>query len=908
MSLRSNKGKQMRFLHCTLAVVLAATMLLNCVPVGNACGPEYTVPIFVFTSSPDIPFAEFTSGKIGIVRPSFGRKTLTLAYRFLNGGSFSSDVQDDLIAALKGKEPEDEGHSAVKAWIDAREEIVGKEQALSVIFMLRERGGYSFFPNCSKNAFEVALETLKDRTATYGAQDPHVRAWLAAQDTVFQNCAGGSHVPAELGAESPAWLRKDREYQIAASYFYSLDFDLARARFEKIAGDYESPWQEIAPYLVARTLVRQASLEEKQSKKRELYEQAESRLQTLGAGGGGKFTKASVRLLGLVKYNLRPEERAVELGRLLASGNDENVRQDLIDYVWLLDKFEARVLKAEEERKKKPPPYETTGEAPSLTEARDVYEQVQRGVLVEINYYPKLPEGRLNYNRRVHVVVKYDTPEADILRAVEQEFQRPLLPEETQDIKQLHKSALDYRARLLSPNSRWQRQDSARYEGIYFDDAKLTLDLVPQFLRADDLSDWIFTLQTIDPRAYHHAFSKWQQSDSRAWLVTSLIKADISSPRLHEIMSAAEKVTPTDSAYATVAYHLVRLKTDLGQRTQARKLLDEVMSQTALLPVSAQNQFLERRMRLAGGLNEFLKSAQRKPVAFYKYGMVSSLHKLYEREKGFWDPDYMSRTKEEFEQDLENEYKELLPWDDRLTFDDATTDILNWHFSLQLLIEAARSPNVPGYLKRNLLRAAWTRAVLLNEHTAALEVVPDLLKYAPEMSSVLEPYVRSAPSEKRQRAALFALLKTPELSPYVRSMVSLDASYEPTENYMAQAWWCPLPQTDYVGDKTVPKLVPRPAFLTAAQLEAARRERQAVIDLGDAKSYLGKQVLEWARSSSDDPRLPEALFIAVKANDQYKYGCDGWSHDEETRDSAEKILRERYPSSPWTAKVTVARE
>jgi len=104
--------------------------------------------------------------------------------------------------------------------------------------------------------------------------------------------------------------------------------------------------------------------------------------------------------------------------------------------------------------------------------------------------------------------------------------------------------------------------------------------------------------------------------------------------------------------------------------------------------------------------------------------------------------------------------------------------------------------------------------------------------------------------------------------------------------------------------KSGPRLVSKPAFLTAAQLEAARRERRTLIDLGDAKSYLGKQVLEWAESSPDDPRLPEALFIAVKANDQYKYGCDGWTHDEETRNSAQKILRERYPLNSWSAKLT----
>src|SRR5687767_2387204 len=117
----------MRPLHRSLTVAVAAMMLLSSMPAGNACGPEYTTPIFVFEDSPDVPFGEFTSGKIGIVRPSFGRKTLAIAYRFLNGGSFSADVQDDLAAALKGKEPEDEGDSAVKAWIEARKEIAGEE-------------------------------------------------------------------------------------------------------------------------------------------------------------------------------------------------------------------------------------------------------------------------------------------------------------------------------------------------------------------------------------------------------------------------------------------------------------------------------------------------------------------------------------------------------------------------------------------------------------------------------------------------------------------------------------------------------------------------------------------------------------------------------------------------------------
>ena len=64
-----------------------------------------------------------------------------------------------------------------------------------------------------------------------------------------------------------------------------------------------------------------------------------------------------------------------------------------------------------------------------------------------------------------------------------------------------------------------------------------------------------------------------------------------------------------------------------------------------------------------------------------------------------------------------------------------------------------------------------------------------------------------------------------------------------------------------------------------------------------------KRVLQWAKSDPNDPRIPEALFIAGKANQSYKYGCNGWENDKETEQEAIKILSEQYPQSPWTAKL-----
>src|SRR6185436_18250703 len=110
----------MRRSHYLFALLLSFAIVLQVVPLGQACGPETLQPIFVFENSPDPPFQEFTEGKIGIVQPSFGRKTLVIAYRYLNGGSYSGEEQKALIEALKGKPPEGDGQTELKKWLPAR--------------------------------------------------------------------------------------------------------------------------------------------------------------------------------------------------------------------------------------------------------------------------------------------------------------------------------------------------------------------------------------------------------------------------------------------------------------------------------------------------------------------------------------------------------------------------------------------------------------------------------------------------------------------------------------------------------------------------------------------------------------------------------------------------------------------
>lgn len=888
---------------CFTALLLIFVLLAQTTMPVRACGPETIDPIFVFSYSPDLPFEEFAKGKLGILQSTFGRKTLVIAHRYLEGGTFTEDEQRSLVEALKGKAPEDDDNTAVKVWIAARKEVLQDEKEPPAIYDERRDDGYDFFPNCTKNAFEVATQTLKDRVSSYGAEDVNVRDWLQAQDIVFRNCAEGSLSPSETGAGSPRWLQKDRQYQIAAAFFYSLNFTEARSRFEGIAEDADSMWQETASYLVGRTLVRQGSLTKNENEKRALYEQAEAYLIN-HVSRGGRFQNAAKRLLGLVKYRLHPDERVRELAQILdeQSGN-ENLRQDLIDYTWLLDKFDEQVQKEEEERKKQlnPTPSPEPNYKPD-PKYQERYQAIQHGELIEVYFSPIKPDGQADYEKSVSLELKADATEVDAFHEVEVRLGRKLSPEEAKDLKDAYASAVSRRLWLMSPNRKMVTGD---YDGCGDNCNQLPLKSFPAFLRADDLSDWIMTFESTDRKAYAHALFKWRQNHSTAWLSVALSKANRSSPSLGRLLREAERVDPSAPAFPTVAYHLVRLRLELNESEAAKQLLDQIIStQLEALPISSQNLFLEQRMNLADNVGDFLRFSGRKPVAFYEYVSMGRISDILRIEKGFWDPDYTKETKEEYDRKKEESFKELLLWDDRKAFDENTVDVLNWHFPLPVLLEVSRDQALPDYLRRSVALAVWTRAVLVKNGSVAMEAARDLARIVPEMSAMLSAYLDAKTPEQRDHEALYIMLKFSNLSPWVPSGVPVFLSAEESEYYFELSWWCKPDDIEYdINGTESPKIVASPRFLSAQALSAAKRERAAIKTIGNAKAFLGKKVLEWAKRSPNDPRIPEALYIAVQANQSYKYGCDSWEQDEETRLKLEGLLREKYPESSWTAKL-----
>src|SRR5215213_2882931 len=347
----SKIGKIMKnIIRFAVTTVLLFAFFTTALP----CGPSYISPVFEYEHAPENPYENFAAGKIGIIKPSQRRIVLIAAYRYLNGGGYSQPEQKALVdvwnAEFSNKPYEEDNISeTVKKWVEKRQSVVGKEANPPEIYVEREYGGYDFFPNCTKNALETAVETLSDRIASHSSEDKNVKDWIKAQDKVFENCASGKATPDAPPETMPEWLQKDRAYQIAAAEFYSLDYDSAKHRFAEIAQDYDSPWQETAEYMVGRTLIRRASLIKDKTESGILYTEAEQTFSNV-ALKGGKFSDSAHKMLGLIKYRLRPQERVRELAQIIATQGDSNFRQDLIDYNWLMDKFEKETLEAEEKK------------------------------------------------------------------------------------------------------------------------------------------------------------------------------------------------------------------------------------------------------------------------------------------------------------------------------------------------------------------------------------------------------------------------------------------------------------------------------------------------------------------------------------------------------------------------------
>ena len=253
---------------------------------GSGCGPFFPEAVFVVRTRPDGAYAEYVKGRIGVPQPGYRVRHLVVAYDWLNGHGLSATEQGQAIAvdqmlgpAADDSTQEKTADTGRDAWVAARQAsgVPGGPQAIAAkpdqpwtarsavqsveTDRLVPGEEYQSFPNCLDDAFVTAAATLTSRKAGHASDPASVAEWVHGQDAVFANCGDApSAMPADVPTNAPAWLLQDRAYQKAAAKFYGMDFDGAIALLRSIAADAGSPWRGTARLVMARAMIRRATL------------------------------------------------------------------------------------------------------------------------------------------------------------------------------------------------------------------------------------------------------------------------------------------------------------------------------------------------------------------------------------------------------------------------------------------------------------------------------------------------------------------------------------------------------------------------------------------------------------------------------------------------------------------------
>jgi hypothetical protein len=403
----------------------------------------------------------------------------------------------------------------------------------------------------------------------------------------------------------------------------------------------------------------------------------------------------------------------------------------------------------------------------------------------------------------------------------------------------------------------------------------------PVNLQAEDLTDWISTFQSDKAEALDHSVARWQATSSEPWLIAALAKVGPQHEKAVMLQAAAANVRPSSPAYATASFHSVRLDIAAGRAAAARTRLAELLTRDrSVLNPSSLNLLREQRLMLSTNLEEFVTYAPRLPAGFS------------------WD-----EGSREIPVDEGEVGEELKAMQSRALFDSDASEILNRRMPLALLSQVANNNRLPDHLRRDVTQAVWLRAVLLGDRTTANALVPTLKSLVPELTPLLSQYASTREPAAKKFAALYAWLKFPGLEPMVDTGVGRGSLAE--QDSYRDNWWCSAafaaPETDAsAGKQELPGGIPAakriPIFLTPAQRAAAEKEFATLAGLGAGPNYLCREVLEWATKNPSDPRVPEALHLAVKTT---RYGCTDKQTGKWSK-AAYDFLHRRYPNNVWT--------
>jgi hypothetical protein len=208
-----------------------------------------------------------------------------------------------------------------------------------------------------------------------------------------------------------------------------------------------------------------------------------------------------------------------------------------------------------------------------------------------------------------------------------------------------------------------------------------------------------------------------------------------------------------------------------------------------------------------------------------------------------------------------------LPWHVR--------ELLSTSVPASALAELAERPDA-GEAGAVALRAAWSRAALLEQADALARLTPRLRQAMGDQAAMLAPYL-DATDPVQRRYELARLVRHGAVAPLWGAF----SSYGDSAQVSPFGWGCAFPAA----------AAPLP-WLTEAQRGAAANELAALQKLSTTTTFVGNAVIAWARQNPSDPRLPGDLAEVVAAT---RLGCAG---EHAVSKAAFTTLHRLYPKSP----------
>ncbi len=410
--------------------------------------------------------------------------------------------------------------------------------------------------------------------------------------------------------------------------------------------------------------------------------------------------------------------------------------------------------------------------------------------------------------------------------------------------------------------------------------------------QSEDPSEWVQTFQAAGTNYFgvtreltaKHAVSKWQATKSLPWLIAALAASDAHTQDLPSLLRAASAIPSSSAGYLTARYYALRLMITSGQSDAARSELDALLKRNEPdLPLGSRNLLNEERLKLTTSLEDLLQHASETPVPS-EVDFNTGEEVPAESTEGQPNPPLFNRY---------------------------AAETLVKRLPLDVLIQAAESPLLPKHLRREVARSAWFRSVLLGELKSAEKLQSIFQELDTPLWHTMESFRSATNNAERHFAGVFIILNNPGMKPSVRESSLRTATLGELDEYRDN-WWCAdmgvganwgqsyEPYNKDVNLKFVERDpdFPFPRWLTESQKDSAKAEWGKLSQVGTAPNYLADQVIAYANQHGEDPRLPQALHLAVRST---RFGCTNVETSKFSK-AAFDFLHGHYPHSEWAAK------